>query len=49
MTPRLSDHFKIFGLIFLCSSLFWELRDNRVMKNVQFLPLNRLGVMLIVY
>ena len=43
MTPRLSDHFTIFGLIFFCSSLFWELRDNRVMKNVQFLLLNRLG------
>ena len=37
MTPRLSGHISIFGLFFLCSSLFWELRDNGVLKNLEFL------------
>ena len=37
MTPRLSGHISIFGLFSLCSSLFWELRDNGVIKNLEFL------------
>ena len=34
MTARLSGHFSIFGKVWfsLCSSLFWELRDNGVVK-----------------
>ena len=35
----------ISGLVSLCLSLFWKLRDNGVMKNVQLWPQN-LGVML---
>ena len=40
MTPRLSGHFSIFGkvLFSLCSSLFWELRDNGVFKICNFDP-----------
>ena len=41
MTPRLSGHFSTFHpvvWISLCSSLFWELRDNGVVKNLQFCP-----------
>ena len=46
MTPRLSSHISIFGLVFLVlRSDFLELPDNRVVKNVQFCPLN-LRVML---
>ena len=29
-------YFSIFGLIFLYSSLLWGLRDNGVVKNLQF-------------
>ena len=31
MTPRLSGHFSIFGLVFFVL-LLWELRDNRELK-----------------
>ena len=36
MNPRLSGYISILGLASLCSSLFWELRDNGVLKNLQF-------------
>ena len=36
MTPALSGHISIFGWFSLCSSLFWELRDNGVVKKLQF-------------
>ena len=36
MTPALSGHISIFGSFSLCSNLFWELRDNGVVKNLQF-------------
>ena len=52
MTPRLSDHFSLFGLVWfflvwfsLSSSLFWESQDKGVVKNLQFWPWS-LGVML---
>ena len=35
MTPRLSGYISLFGLVFFASSLFWELRDNGVVKNLQ--------------
>ena len=38
MTPRLSGHFSIFGLVFLSSSLFWELRDNGTWKIGNIVP-----------
>ena len=34
-TPRLSGHISIFSLVSLCSSLFWGLRDNGVVNNLQ--------------
>ena len=43
ITPRLSGHISIFGLFSLCSSFFWELRDNGLVKHLQFC---RLGVVL---
>ena len=36
MTPALSGHISIFGWFSLSSSLFWELRDNGVVKILQF-------------
>ena len=36
MTPALSGHISIFGWFSLCSNLFWESRDNGVVKNLQF-------------
>ena len=38
MTPVLSGYISIFGWFSLCSSLFWELRDNGVVRNLQFWP-----------
>ena len=50
MTPRLSGHFSIFGLFFLCSNLFWELRDNGVVKKIAILTLNPQGhVRILIY
>ena len=45
MAPRLSGHFSIFGLVFVSLSLFWEIRDNGVVKNLQYCPYSR-GIML---
>lgn len=48
ITPRLSGHFSRFGLVFFVlnnTSLFLELPENRVFKNLQFWPTS-LGVML---
>ena len=36
MAPRLSGQTSIFGVVFFVSSLFWELRDKRNLKNLQF-------------
>ena len=41
MDPRLSGQTSIFGVVFFESpypSLFWELRDKRSLKNLQFWP-----------
>ena len=40
MTPRLSGHISFLFLVWfsLCSSPLWELRDNGVVKNLQFCP-----------
>ena len=38
MNPRLPGYISILQVWFsICSSLFWELRDNGVVKNLQFL------------
>ena len=36
MAPRFLVIFVHLVWFFLCSSLFWELRDNGVLKNLQF-------------
>ena len=45
MTLRLSGHFSILVWFSLCLSLFWGLRENGVVKKLQFCPQN-LGVIL---
>ena len=41
MRARLSGHISIFDLFsFSCSSLFWDLRDNKVVKKYAILSLN---------
>ena len=38
MNPRLSGYISVLSLVFYAPKcLFWELRDNGVMKNLQFL------------
>ena len=47
MTVRLSGHLSIFVWFSLCSSPFWELRDNGVVKNLLFCPQSHVYIILI--
>ena len=40
MNPRLSGYISILGLVSLCPSLYWELWENGVVKNLQFLSMH---------